>query len=251
MSTKHADQDDTEQDAGARTDQATDAGRDSAAGGPGAANSGADTGSDTVSDSASAAGSADTAAPGDRESKLVRSGLPVVALVLAVVAFAAAVVFGVLWWGALNSNDRANAQARDGALQAAEIGAVNFTTLDYKNIQAGLARWKSSATGDLYTQLTPGANTFESQVQSAKVTTSGSVVDGALTDLNVLEGKASAIVLVRVKVTPSSGQAATKELPLNVELTNTGSQSKPDWKLSGLSQISTGTGSTSTSTAGQ
>lgn len=243
MSTKHADQDDT--GSGAVTDEvtaaATDAADDAAIGPAAGSDSG---GTSDAADSAAGAAA-------DRQPKLVRTGLPLVALVLAVVAFAAAVVFGVFWWGALTSNDRASAQARDGALQAAEIGAVNFTTLDYKNIQAGLARWKSSATGDLYTQLTSGANTFESQVQTAKVTTTGTVVDGALTDLNVTEGKASAIVLVRVQVTPSTGQAATKELPLDVELTNTGSQSKPDWKLSGLSQISTGTGSTSTPTAGQ
>ena len=164
----------------------------------------------------------------------------VTALVLVIVAAIAAVTFGILWVTSMNDNNLSFSRTRDSALQAAETGAVNFTTLDYKNIQQGLDRWKQSATGDLYTQLTSGLNTFEQQVQSAKVTTVGKVVDGAVVSLDQHAGNAEAIVLVDVTVTPSTGSPATKRLPLDVTLTNTGNQDNPVWKLSKLQQISTG-----------
>ena len=166
--------------------------------------------------------------------------LRLVALVLVILAMVAAVVLGVMWWTAAHDDNLAFSRARDSALQAAETGAVNFTSLDYKNIQQGLDRWKQSATGDLYTQLTSGLNTFEQQVQQAKVVTAGKVVDGALESLDAHAGNAKALVLVEVTVTPSTGSASTKRMPLEVTLTNTGSQDNPVWKLSNLQQIPTG-----------
>ena len=162
------------------------------------------------------------------------------ALVLVILAVIAAIVCGWLWYSSAHDDNLTFSRTRDSALQAAETGAVNFTTLDYKNIQQGLDRWKQSATGDLYTQLTSGLNTFEQQVQTAKVTTVGKVVDGAVVSLDAHAGNAEAIVLVDVTVTPSTGAPATKRLPLDVTLTNTGSQDSPVWKLSKLQQISTG-----------
>ncbi|HEX3792440.1 MAG TPA: hypothetical protein VHW44_31550 [Pseudonocardiaceae bacterium] len=180
-----------------------------------------------------------TAERSDR-SGLLRVGLPAAALVLVVLALAAALVGGFLWYNAAHSDNLTYSRSRDTALQVAESGAVNFTTLDYRSIQQGLSRWKQSATGDLFTQLTSGQNTFESQVQSAKVVTTGKIVDGALTQLNLQQGTAQAIVLVDVTVKPPTGAASTKRLPLQVALTNTGNQTNQVWKLSGLSQISTG-----------
>lgn len=166
--------------------------------------------------------------------------LRLTSLVLVFVAAVCAMVFGGLWIGAANDNTLAQARARDVALQAAETGAVNFTTLDYRNIQQGLDRWKQSATGNLLTELSSGLNTFEQQVQQSKVVTTGKVVDGALTSLDLNGGKAEAVVLVDVTVAPSTGQPGTKRLPLDVTLTNTGSASHPVWKLSNLVQIASG-----------
>lgn len=183
----------------------------------------------------------------DAEQDLAESGrtasgwLRLTSLVLVFVAAVCAVVFGGLWIAAANNNTLSQARARDVALQAAETGAVNFTTLDYRNIQQGLDRWKQSATGNLLTELSSGLNTFEQQVQQSKVVTTGKVVDGALTSLDLNGGKAEAVVLVDVTVAPSTGQPGTKRLPLDVTLTNTGSSSQPVWKLSNLVQISSGT----------
>jgi Mce-associated membrane protein len=204
--------------------------------------------SDRVSESAAGetepTGEPDIAIQGRRPG----NGLRLSALVLVILAAIAAITFGVMWLLASNDDNLTTDRVRDSALQAAETGAVNFTTLDYKNIQQGLDRWKQSATGDLYTQLTSGANTFEQQVQTAKVTTAGKVVDGALVSLEPHTGTAEAIVVVDVTVTPSTGSAATKRLPLDVSLTNTGSENTPVWKLNKLSQISTGGSESSTGT---
>lgn len=164
-----------------------------------------------------------------------RNPLILAGTVLVVIAAILAGVFGFLWYQAAHDDTLAFATARDKALQAAELGAINLTTLDYRNVQAGLNRWQQSTTGDLQKQFTTGSlvTTFAKQAQQGKTVTTGSVVDGAITDLDVHGGKATALVIVRVQVT-ASGKTTAKLLPLQWGLTNTSS----GWKISAVEQAS-------------
>lgn len=165
-----------------------------------------------------------------------RNPLVVAGAALVVVAVAAAVVFGVLWHGVANGQELATSQARDDALRAAEQGSINLTTLDYRNVAAGLDRWKQSTTGDLYNQLTQGnlVSTFTKQAQQAKSVTTGKVLDGVITELD--GNAAQAIVYMQVTVTAAGGKPTTKYVPLQWNLTRTSS----GWKLSGLPSGPTG-----------
>lgn len=164
-----------------------------------------------------------------------RNPLILAGTVLVVIAAILAGVFGFLWYQAAHDDTLAFATARDKALQAAEQGAINLTTLDYRNVQAGLNRWQQSTTGDLQKQFTTGSlvTTFAKQAQQGKTVTTGSVVDGAITDLDVHGGKATALVIVRVQVT-ASGKTTAKLLPLQWGLTNTST----GWKISAVEQAS-------------
>lgn len=161
-----------------------------------------------------------------------RNPLVVTGAVLAIVAVLCAAVFGVLWYQAAHNSSLAYAKMRDQALQAAEQGSINLTTLDYRHEQQGLAKWKDSTTGGLYTQLTQGnlVDTFTKQTQQAKAVSVGKVFDGVITELNAQTGQASALIYMDVKVTVAGKQQADKRLPLQWNLTMT----KTGWKLSGL-----------------
>jgi Mce-associated membrane protein len=172
-----------------------------------------------------------TAEPGRRR----RNPLILAGIVLVVIAAILAAVFGFLWYQAAHDDTLAFATTRDKVLQAAETGSINLTTLDYRKVQEGLTRWKESTTGALQSQFTSGslASTFTKQAQQGKTVTTGTVQDGAVTDLDVHGGKASALIIMRVQVT-ASGKTTTKLLPLLWGLTNTST----GWKLSAVEQAS-------------
>jgi Mce-associated membrane protein len=168
-----------------------------------------------------------------------RNPLTLAGVVLVAMAAICAVVFGLLWLFAspsLNS-DNGFSQTRQTVLDAAEQGAINFTTLDYHNVQQGLNQWKQSATGPLLDQLNQGTSSFVQQVQQAKATTSGKLRDGAVTELDPRAGKATVLVIVDVTVTPAGGKPTTKRLPLLATL----NQTSAGWKLSALGQVPVGT----------
>jgi Mce-associated membrane protein len=161
-----------------------------------------------------------------------RKPLVIAGSVLAVVAVACAVVFGVLWHSAASGDSAGVAKMRDQALQAAEQGSLNLTTLDYRNVQQGLDRWKASTTGSLHTQLTSKSlvDSFAKQEQQRKAVSTSKVKDGVITELDAQAGKASALVIMDVTVTEAGGKPTEKLEPLEWNLTLT----KSGWKLSGI-----------------
>jgi Mce-associated membrane protein len=161
-----------------------------------------------------------------------RNPLTVAGAVLVGIAVVAAGVFGVLWAVAAHDDSVTYSRMRDQALQAAEQGSINLTTLDYRHVRQGLDRWKQSTTGSLYHQLTQGtlSGTFTKQAQQAKAITTSRVKDGALTELDAHAGKASALVVVDVQVSVAGGKPTDKLVPLQWDLTLTGD----GWKLSGI-----------------
>jgi Mce-associated membrane protein len=155
------------------------------------------------------------------------------ALVLVVVAAVFAGWAGSSWYSAANAGPSASAQLRDRVLQAGEQAVLNFNTLDYRHVSAGLRLWEESSTGALHAQITSGATTFARQIAAAATVTTARILDGALTSLNVQNGTADLIVAIEITVTPAKGTADVKQSRLEGVLTRTSS----GWKLSSLSQV--------------
>lgn len=158
--------------------------------------------------------------------------LTIVGVVLVLIATACAVVFATLWSSASHDDSLTYSQLRDSALRAAEQGSINLTTLDYRDVQQGLNRWKDSTTGPLHTELNAGGlvSTFNKEEQSAKSVTTGRVLDGVITDLDEHAGTAQALIYMDVTVTAPGSQPTDKRLPLQWQLQLTSS----GWKLACL-----------------
>lgn len=156
---------------------------------------------------------------------------PVLGTAVALLA-AAAVFAGVAGWS-WASAPRASglAQRRDQALRAGEQAVLNFNTLDYHTVDAGLRLWEQSSTGPLRAQIVAGQASFGRQIRQSKTVTTARVLDAALTGLS--SRTATIIVAVQITVTPASGAPSTKQSRLDGRLTMTPS----GWKLSALSQV--------------
>jgi Mce-associated membrane protein len=153
------------------------------------------------------------------------------ALVLALAALLFAAFAGWSWASAPRVPSATG--ARDQALQAGEQAVLNFNTLDYRHVSAGLRLWETSSTGALHAQLVSGAGSFARQIAAAKTVTTARILDGALTSLNVGQGTADLIVAIEITVTPAKGSADVKQSRLEGVLTRT----RSGWKLSSLSQV--------------
>jgi Mce-associated membrane protein len=150
------------------------------------------------------------------------------------------------WYQAAHPGTSAFAQARDQALRDGEQAVQNFSTLDYRTVGQGLKLWEQSSTGVLHSQIASGLTRFEQQVKQAKTVTKATVLDGALTSLDVRAGKATILAAVQIVVTPSHGSPITKQSRLIGQLTRTPS----GWKLSALSQVPVGSAGSSGSAGG-
>jgi Mce-associated membrane protein len=151
----------------------------------------------------------------------------------AVALLAAAVVFaGVAGWSWVSApRASAVAQRRDQVLRAGEQAVLNFNTLDYRSVDAGLRLWEQSSAGALRAQVVAGQASFARQIRQAKTITTARVLDAALTGLS--SRTATIIVAIQITVTPASGAPNTKQSRLEGQLTETLS----GWKLSALSQV--------------
>ena len=174
---------------------------------------------------AKAAPEADAAPEPTRRIDPVR--LTAVLLLVASVLFAA---FGGWYWLSA-PRVSSQAQVRDQALRSGEQAVLNFNTLDYRHVDAGVNLWLQSSTGSLHASIVAGKTAFEQQIVKAQTMTSARILDAALTSLNA--GRATIIVAIQLTVTPAHGTASSKQSRLVGTLARTAS----GWKLSGLSQV--------------
>lgn len=157
--------------------------------------------------------------------------LIVTAVALAAAAFVFAAFSGWAWLSAPRAP--ATAAVRDSALRAGEQAVLNFNTMDYRHVGAGLSLWAQSSTGALHQQVLSGRVTFEKQVRQARTVTSAKILDAALTSLNAKAGTARILVAMQITVAPASGSSVTKQSRLAGDLVRTAG----GWKLSTLGQV--------------
>ncbi len=159
-----------------------------------------------------------------------------VAVALVTLAAACAAYFGWSWYTAAHDDSLAFSKDRDAVLRAGEQGVQNMNTLDYRTVDADLATWEDSSTGDLHDELVTGRAQFAAQVRQARTVTSAKILDGAVTELDARAGKAGVIIALQITVTPENGAATTKQSRMRAQLTRTGGA----WKLSALGQAPVG-----------
>lgn len=163
----------------------------------------------------------DTAAPASRKRRERRAAegqpkrvtsAPVrfSAIALAIIAAICAGWFGTSWQHARHSSTLQAARTRDQALQAAEQAAVNMNTLDYRHAKADLNLWLSSSTGTLHSGISSSLTQEMQVVQQKKLITSATVLDGAITSLNVKNGTANVMLAMTFKVQVTGSSPASK-----------------------------------------
>lgn len=151
--------------------------------------------------------------------------------IVAVLTSATATWSGYGWYAAAHADSVGFSRTRDVVLAAATQAVQNLNTLDYRSVSDGFGLWQQSVTGDLAIELNQGKDQFESQVVSARSVSTARVLAAAVTELDVRQGKASAMVEVQLTVQSGTGKPVTKDSPELAELTRTSN----GWRLSALS----------------
>ncbi|GAA2663732.1 MULTISPECIES: nuclear transport factor 2 family protein [Actinosynnema] len=182
----------------------------------------------------------------DREAGEARAGgapvagsrawaLPV-AVVLVVLSAGYALWAGLGWWSTSTGDSVAYARERDEVLRVGQIGVVNFTTLDFREVDEDLDRWLDSSTGDLRREVEEGRETRREQIEQARTVTTSRVLDAAVTELDARAGTAALIAVVETTVAPEGGQPVKKTNRYRTALIRTDA----GWKLAALGPVAAG-----------
>lgn len=184
-------------------------------------------------------GAAGGSAAGDPVPARRLTGDPLVRLALVVTVIAALVAAwsGHSYRSASGDDSLAFAAERDRVLAAAEQAIVNLNTLDYRHVDAGLKVWQDSATAQLYDEIVQGRARLRAEVEKAGTTSTATILESGLTELDARAGKAAVIAAVRVTITGADGNPAANTRRFAGQLTKTSA----GWKLSALGQAPTGT----------
>ncbi|GAA4844562.1 nuclear transport factor 2 family protein [Saccharopolyspora rosea] len=150
--------------------------------------------------------------------------------------FVVCLACGILWVLAANDSGVAYAAERDEVLREGQGAIINFNTLDYRDVQRGLDRWESNATGPLLDEVRQGRKSYADQLGQAKSSTTAKVLDAGLVELNDREGKARMIAVVQVTVNIDGQPPSVKPTRYQADLTRVGDT----WKLSGLGAVPVG-----------
>lgn len=155
--------------------------------------------------------------------------------VLILVAAALVAASGLIAWWHTEADDKPDpAATRDAVLIAAKQDIATMNTLDYRDIDGGLARWKSITTGLLHDQLSQvGPEDRRLLADQHKIST-GRVVDAGV--LELADGSATVIAAVEVSVRDgrkADAQPTVKRNRFSADLVRVGGS----WKLESLQQV--------------
>ncbi|EHR48974.1 hypothetical protein SacmaDRAFT_0678 [Saccharomonospora marina XMU15] len=194
-----------------------------------------DTGADQVAD-------AEPEVEGGAEERAGRSSagppgwLVPASAAFALAAFVVAAVFAVMWWVASGSDDAEVAGAREDVVRAAGNAVTALTELDYENPDAYFERQKTLATDELRKTIEQSEKSYRDAIAKAKTKVVSTVQDVAVEELNVHEGKASALATVSLDVTQGDKQS-TKALRLELQLTRVDENGEQVWKLANMGEV--------------
>ncbi|WP_026360964.1 hypothetical protein [Amycolatopsis nigrescens] len=157
-----------------------------------------------------------------------------IALVAATAAFAC--WFGVSWLRAANDDALGYARTRGEVLDAGRTQVAELSSLDYHQVDQGIARWVDSSTGALRDRLAAtDENTRKTLAQGGTVAT-GKVLDAAISELDTRAGTAKMLASVEITLAKEGAAPTTKRNRFAAGLTRTDG----GWKLSALDQVPMG-----------
>jgi Mce-associated membrane protein len=188
--------------------------------------------SDTPDESAEPAESAesDEAAVASASGKR-RVGV-LVWLLLAVSVVAVVVAF-LSWRDANGDPDRDRAAMRDSALVEGTAAVETMTSMDGRDVEAGIKAWQAVSTGVLHDQLLSVGDDEQQMLADQDKIASGRVVQAALTDLTDRSATLIAAVEVTVQAKDGSEAPAVKRNRFSADLVLVNGQ----WKIENLQQV--------------
>jgi Mce-associated membrane protein len=153
-----------------------------------------------------------------------------VLVVAAVLSVLAAGFTGWSWWRAAADDSYARGRERDAVLAAAGPELVTLNTIDYRSAAAGVDRWIAATTGQYGTDLSGDRQVQIDRAATAKTVSTASLVQAAVTEIDVSHGTARLLAVLDVRV--STGGAAVS--PRLNRLTVDVSRSSAGWKIAGV-----------------
>lgn len=174
-------------------------------------------------------GPADDSAPA--EAGPLARALPLASVVAAVLAL----LFGAIWLLSLNSDSVGIAADRDAALRDARTAVLNLNTLDFHNANAGLDLWIQSSTGSVRDEFIKNREAYSQLVTQQKRTTSATIADAAVSEVDSRAGVARVLLGVDVSVTPEGQKPTVTRQRIEAEMTRT----DDGWKISALDPLLT------------
>lgn len=148
-------------------------------------------------------------------------------------AVAAAGLFGTSWYRAAHDASLAAGIARDTVLQDAQQATINLNTLDHRRVQDGLALWEQSATGVLLDEVRANRATYERVITDGATTTTATILDGAVAELDERAGTARVIVGVDVTSVREQGEASCVRRRIQLEMR----RAQTVWKVDKLAPV--------------
>jgi Mce-associated membrane protein len=148
--------------------------------------------------------------------------------ILVAVAAVAALVLGVLWAVTVTDDSLGLAQSRDNVLVDARQAAINLNTLDSANVEPGLDLWEQSSTGGLLEEFRANRAEYAGLVTQSGRSTTATVADAAVAELDQRAGVARVVVGVDVQVTVPGEDPVLLRQRLQIEMTRT----EQGWKAS-------------------
>jgi Mce-associated membrane protein len=119
-----------------------------------------------------------------------------------------------------SSPDTGPTAERDAAVAGGTEAVEVLNTLDYTDVEAGLDRWESVATGDLLTELRNNRQRSAEQITLTQSKTVATVLSAALAEFDASSGTARLLAAMKVDVTVN-GQQSTKRNRMSLSLTRT------------------------------
>lgn len=177
--------------------------------------------------------SLDTEEPAEPAPSRLPTILLAAGVALAVAAAAVAVWFGISWITAGNDDGLAFSRDRDEVNLVAQTAIATMNSLDYKNVDAGLAQWEGVTAGALHDELVNRKVSSKEAILQAKTATKAEVRSSAVSELNSQTGTATVLAAVRVMVTVEGQPPAEKWMRIEGKMIRTGD----GWKLEGIGQV--------------
>lgn len=165
-----------------------------------------------------------------------RSGLArvgVSAWLLLAVSVIAVVLTFLSWRDASDDPDRDRAALRDDAMIEGIAAVETMTSMDHRDVEAGIKAWQAVSTGVLHDQLLSVGDDEEEMLASQGKIASGRVVQAALTELTDRTATLLAAVEVTVRDEDAAKEPAVKRNRFSADLVLVNGH----WKIENLQQV--------------